>query len=255
MRPDIFLSSIQMSHPHHAPPEPPFDIPLSSEPAAQEQSPQPKDIQAELADLDPPRKHYKWYNSTSTAAHDWSHAPQGVHEFLRGYFHLKSADWEGNDPHPLREWSAKELAQMPEYYVLPLHSTMPEAVAANMKGEELSKTSRWLPDSDLAVYVQEWTRTGFQGGLNWYRAQTSSSPVQKRDMYLFAGRKIEVPVCFISGEKDWGNYQQPGALDDYLKSCTAFKGATFVPGAGHWVQQEQPAKVIKAVVDFLGKPA
>lgn len=128
---------------------------------------------------------------------------------------------------------------------------MPEAVAGEMDGEDASLTTKWLPDSDLDVYVSEWERTGFQGGLNWYRAQTSSSPVQKRDMLLFAGRKIEVPCCFISGQKDWGNYQQPGALDGYKNSATDFRGATFVPGAGHWVQQEQPEKVLSAVVEFL----
>lgn len=253
MRPDIFSSCIQMSHPHHAPPTPAFAIDQSPSPPEKGQpyQGQSQDIQEELRQLDPPRKHYKWYNSTAPAAGHWDNPPQGLHEFLRGYFHLKSADWPKNDPHPLKAWSAKELGQMPEYYVLPLDSTMPEAVASNMKGENASATTRWLPDADLAVYVSEWTQTGFQGGLNWYRAQTSSSPIQKRDLLLFAGRKIEVPCCFISGEQDWGNYQQPGALDGYKKSCLDFRGATFVPGAGHWVQQEQPDKVMEAVMTFL----
>ncbi|KAJ9625026.1 hypothetical protein H2203_004977 [Taxawa tesnikishii (nom. ined.)] len=240
MRPDMFTSCIQMSHPHHAPPLP----------SAPSDPPKP-DIQAELAKLEPPRKHYKWYNSTSDAAKDWDDPRQGLQAFLRGYFHLKSADWAQNDPRPLREWSAKELGQMPEYYILPLHSSMPDAVAANMEGEDASVTTRWLPDSALSVYASEWERNGFQGGLNWYRAQTSSSPVQKRDMLLFSGRKIEVPCCFISGRKDWGNYQQPGALDGYKESCTDFRGATFVDGAGHWVQQEQTEKVLDAIKAFL----
>jgi len=241
-----------MSHPHHAPPTPPFAVEQTSSPRSDDaQSDQKPDIQEALASLDPPRKHYKWYNSTSVAAHDWSHAPQGTKSFLRGYFHVKSADWARNEPHPLRAWSAEELSQMPEYYVLPLNASMPEAVASNMEGEDAAATTSWLPDSDLNVYVQEWERTGFQGGLNWYRAQTSSSPVQKRDMLLFAGRKIQVPCCFISGEKDWGNYQQPGAVDGYKESCTEFRGATFIPKAGHWVQQEQPDRVMDAITQFL----
>ncbi|KAK8219723.1 hypothetical protein M8818_000697 [Zalaria obscura] len=237
MRPDMFRASIQMSHPHHAPPTP-------TEP------PKP-DIQAELAKLSPPRKHYKWYNSTPTAADDWTHPPQGLHAFLRGYFHLKSADWAANTPHPLKEWSAQELSQMPDYYIMPLSSTMPSAVSDSMATEDATATTRWLPDSALAVYVSEWRRTGFQGALNWYRAQTSSSPIQKRDMLLFAGRKIEVPTAFVSGERDWGNFQQPGALEAYEDSCAEFRGATMVQGAGHWVQQEQPEKVVEAVGRFL----
>jgi len=88
MRPEIFKSCIQMSHPHHAPPSPPF---------GDEKPKQKLDIQAELAKLDPPRKHYKWYNSTPEAASHWDNPEQGLEAYLRGYFHLKSADWEGGE--------------------------------------------------------------------------------------------------------------------------------------------------------------
>lgn len=246
MRPDIFQSSIQMSHPHHTPASPPFG----------DQPGKPKlDIQAELAKLDPPRKHYKWYNSTPQAAPDWDHPPQGLEAYLRGYFHLKSADWERNSPHPLREWSAQELAVMPEYYIMQKDHSMPQSVAENMKGEDAAKTETWLPPSDLRVYCQEWARTGFQGALNWYRAQTASTPQSSKDMFLFAGKRIEGPVCFVSGTQDWGNYQQPNAFESYedeevvRKGC--FRGARLIDRAGHWVQQEQPERVIEEVLAFL----
>ncbi|KAH0161159.1 alpha/beta-hydrolase, partial [Aureobasidium melanogenum] len=253
MRPDMFKSCIQTSHPHHAPPTPPFEVEASAEPISNPGSGSSSklDIQAELAKLEPPRKHYKWYNSTSSASKDWETAPQGLHEFLRGYFHVKSADWPHNDPKPLKEWSAAELEQMPHYYIMPKDCSMPETISDMMKSEDSSATKGWLPDSELAVYVKEWQRVGFQGGLNWYRAQISSSQIQKADMLLFAGKKIEVPCAFISGDKDWGNYQQPGALDGYKNSCSDFRGVTFIPHAGHWVQQEQAEKVIEAVCKFL----
>jgi hypothetical protein len=41
------------------------------------------------------------------------HAPQGIHDFLRAYYHVKSADWPGNQPHPLNAWIASELAKLP----------------------------------------------------------------------------------------------------------------------------------------------
>ncbi|KAG9671451.1 alpha/beta-hydrolase, partial [Aureobasidium melanogenum] len=253
MRPDMFKSCIQTSHPHHAPPTPPFEVEASAEPISNPGSGSSSklDIQAELAKLEPPRKHYKWYNSTSSASKDWETAPQGLHEFLRGYFHVKSADWPHNDPKPLKAWSAADLEQMPHYYIMPKDCSMPETISDMMKSEDSSATKGWLPDSELAVYVKEWQRVGFQGGLNWYRAQTSSSQIQKADMLLFAGKKIEVPCAFISGDKDWGNYQQPGALDGYKNSCSDFRGVTFIPYAGHWVQQEQAEKVIEAVCKFL----
>lgn len=246
MRPDIFKSTIQMSHPYHAPPTPPN----------QKNPSNPKlDIQAELAKLDPPRKHYKWYNSTSTAASHWDNPQQGLETYLRGYFHLKSATWRHNDPHPLSEWSAAALEEMPEYYIMRQSDSFPETVARNMEGENPHATETWLSPESIGVYVSEWQRTGFQGALNWYRAQTASTKQSAKDLFLFSGRKIEVPVAFISGKQDWGNYQQPGALESYedegsvKKGC--YRGAKLIDRAGHWVQQEQPEEVIEAIGKFL----
>src|SRR5690606_30227325 len=115
--------------------------------------------------LVPPRKHYQWYYSTREANTDMWHAPQGVHDFLRAYYHHKSADWPGNRPFPLAAWTAAEAAQMPTYYIMPLDSTMPETVAAEMPSAEEIASCDWLPDEDLAVYAAEYGRNGFQGGL------------------------------------------------------------------------------------------
>lgn len=112
-----------------------------------------------------------------------------------------------------------------------------------------------LSPEALKVYVGEWSRTGFQSALNWYRAQTESSAQAAKDMFLFAGTKIEVPCAFISGKQDWGNHQQPGAFEAYEdENCVrpgCFRGANLIDGAGHWVQQEQPEAVIGEVVKFL----
>ncbi len=66
----------------------------------------------ELAKLDPPRKHYTHYYQTREANENMWHAPQGVHAFMRGYYHFKSADWSGNKPYRL-EASAAAMAAMP----------------------------------------------------------------------------------------------------------------------------------------------
>ncbi|KAF2970632.1 hypothetical protein GQX73_g2923 [Xylaria multiplex] len=246
MRPDIFKSTVQLSHPHHSAPVPR----LGDQPARKK-----LDIQVELAKLKPPRKHYKWYNSTPEAASDWDNPPQGLNEFLRGYFHLKSAEWDKNNPHPLEQWSAEAIAVMPEYYIMQKDQSMPDAVTHNMAGQDYAKTERWLSQDELKVYCDEWRRTGFQGALNWYRAQTATTPQSTRDMLLYAGKKIEVPCTFISGKQDWGNFQQPGAIEGYRDPKTVkagcFKGTTLVDGAGHWVQQEQPEVVIDALLSFF----
>ncbi|KAH7018489.1 Alpha/Beta hydrolase protein [Microdochium trichocladiopsis] len=247
IRPDVFRSTVQLSHPHHPPPRPQ----IAGEPAKEK-----VDIQAELAKLDPPQKHYKYYNSTAEAASHWDNPSQGLERFLRGYFHLKSADWPVNAPQPLERWAAEDLAPMPEYYIMQKQHSMPEAILHNMEGEDYAKTERWLSPGDLQVYCREWRRTGFQGALNWYRSQTGSAMELAKDMLLFAGRRIEVPCIFISGKQDWGNYQQPGALESYEDPQTVkpgcFRGVRLIDHAGHWVQQEQPEAVVKELLSFFG---
>jgi pimeloyl-ACP methyl ester carboxylesterase len=71
------------------------------------------------------------------------------------------------------------------------------------------------------------------------------------DIELFAGLTITIPCLFIGGKKDWGTYQEPGAIETMAEICTQFKGAELLEGAGHWVQQEQPERVVELVLGFL----
>jgi pimeloyl-ACP methyl ester carboxylesterase len=238
IRPDVFASVVMMSAPFAGTPPP--------GPA----TPPDFDIHADLARLTPPRKLYQWYYSTHPADKDMHHASQGLAAFLRAYYHVKSADWSGNAPHPLNAWSADQLAVLPDYYVMPLHATMPEAVAPHMPSKAEVEACDWLPDEALAVYVREFARTGFQGGLNWYRCATNG--VVARDLRLFAGRKIDAPALFIAGEQDWGVFQSPGAFATMgTRACSRFHGAHLIPDAGHWVQQEQPEAVADLLLAFL----
>jgi pimeloyl-ACP methyl ester carboxylesterase len=142
------------------------------------------------------------------------------------------------------------LALLPDYYVMPLSATMPQAVAPDMPSAEAIAGCRWLPDAELAIYVREFSRTGFQGGLQWYRCATTG--LADRDIRLFATRKIEVPALFIAGAKDWGVFKAPGAFAAMkTRACSRFAGAHRIPGAGHWVQQEQPEAVIDELLAFL----
>lgn len=253
MRPDIFKAVVTMSHPIKSLPTIPFNTAHDPDESGKGESGgmAGTDIDSDLAKLENPRKHYKWYNSTSPAADEWLHPSQGLKTFLRGYIHVKSADYEGNDPKPLKEWSPMELSKLPYYYIMPKSSNMPDTITSMMKNEDASKTTRWLSNPDLDIYVQEWSRTGFQGGLNWYRAQTD--PEKAKDVLLFAGRRIDVPSIFISGKQDWGNYQQPGALEGIDKACSDSRDTKFIEGAGHWPQQEQPARVSEELLGFLSR--
>ncbi|MCK1757718.1 alpha/beta fold hydrolase [Bradyrhizobium sp. 137] len=247
IRPDVFRSVTMMSAPFGGPPPLPFNtVDTPAKPAAEDA------VHRELAALPRPRKHYQWYYSTRAANADMHCAPQGVHDFLRAYYHHKSADWSDNKPYPLASWSANELAKLPTYYVMDLNETMAETVAKEMPSPSAIAANQWLPDRELAYYSAEYGRTGFQGGLQWYRCGTSGA--FNRELQLFSGRGIDVPSCFISGKQDWGTYQRPGAFEAMqARACTKMLGCHLVDGAGHWVQQEQPAEVSRLLLDFLAK--
>ena len=208
----------------------------------------------ELAALPRPRKHYQWYYSTREANADMHRAPQGVHDFLRAYYHHKSADWKDNRPYPLASWSASELAKLPTYYVMDLARNMAETVAEEMPDPAAIAANTWLPDRELSFYSAEYARTGFQGGLQWYRCGTSGAFGAELETY--SGRSIDVPSCFISGKQDWGTYQRPGVFEAMQASaCTRMLGCHLVDGAGHWVQQEQPEQVSRLLLQFLKQAA
>ncbi|PJK27778.1 alpha/beta fold hydrolase [Minwuia thermotolerans] len=237
IRPDIFRRAALMSAPFGGPP------PLEARRGS-------GDIHADLAALPRPRKHYQWYYVTPEADRDMLDAPQGLHDFLRAYYHAKSGDWPGNRPRELAAWSADELAKLPAYYVMDRDAGMAETVAPDMPTPEEIAACGWLTDAELAVYVEAFRRTGFQCALNWYRNMTD--PAYLADMRVFAGRRLDVPACFIAGARDWGIHQRPGALQAMAeRACADWRGTTLIDGAGHWVQQERPEAVVGALLDFL----
>jgi len=239
LRPDVFKSVVLMSAPFSGAP--------ALTPSA---TPGVDPVHAALAALERPRKHYQWYYSTREANENMWHCPQGVHAFLRAYYHHKSADWALNRPFRLASWSAKELAKMPTYYIMDAAAGMAETVAAEMPTTEEIANCRWLTEPELKVYGDEYARTGFQGGLQWYRCRTEG--VGMEELQVFSGRSIDVPSLFISGRSDWGNYQTVGALERMQGTgCSDLRGVHQIEGAGHWVQQEKPAEVSSLLLGFL----
>ena len=250
LRPDVFRAVVLMSAPFAGPPALPFDTAGGALQGDARAGPSRRSIHDDLAALEPPRKHYHWYYSTREADGNMRNCPQGIHAFLRAYYHHKSADWKGNRPFPLKSWSAGELAGLPTYYIMERDKGMAETVAAEMPSAAEIAACTWLTEEELAVYGAEFARTGFQGGLNWYRCRTSGK--FDAELEVFSGRTIDVPSLFISGQSDWGVYQVPGALETMqARACTRMLGCHLVEGAGHWVQQEQPEAVARLLVEFL----
>ena len=247
-RPDVFRSVVMMSAPFGGPPSLPFNT--ANDPAGARSSAPASDLDRELAALPRPRKYYQSYYRTRAADANMSHCPQGLHAFFRAYYYYKSADWKGNQPHPLKARSAAEMAQMPTYYVMDLDKGMCETVAAVMPSAAEIAACKWLTEDEVAVYASEYGRTGFQGALDGYRR--GADPKLNAELLTFSGRTIDVPSCFIAGKSDWGVYQTAGALDRMQHTaCTKMTGVHLVEGAGHWVQQEQPEQVSKLLLEFL----
>ena len=228
-RPDLFRSVTMMSAPF----------------GGTAMGARPEGVHRELAAMG--RKHYQWYYSTREADGDMRNCAQGLRAFLRAYYHYKSADWKGNKPYPLKGWTAAELARLPTYYVMDADKDMAQTVAPHMP----ARAPAWLTDEELGVYAEAFERTCFQGGLQWYRCGTSARHAAELGAAV-EGKTVDVPSLYVAGAADWGIYQKPGDFERMQGgACTDLRGCHLVPGAGHWVQQEQPRRTAEVLISFL----
>lgn len=249
VRPDVFPAVVLMSAPFPGPPSFPFDTARDGAPSGQPSNPA-QDLAAALDALDPPRVLYQHYLSTREANDDLTQPPQGLHQFLRTFFHVKSGDWPGNRPHPINPPNAEAFASLPTYYIMERGKPMPENVAPFSPSPAEAQACSWLSDEELSVYVQEYGRNGFQGGLQTYRVY--ADPALNAELRLFSGRTIDVPSLFIGGARDWAPYVSPGAIDLMAKKAmTRLHRVEMIDGAGHWIQQERPRELSEALLGFL----
>ena len=106
----------------------------------------------------------------------------------------------------------------------------------------------WLTAADLDVFAAEYTRTGFRGGLNWYRNIDRNWELTAP----WTAAKILQPALFIAGARDaviTGSIGQR-ALDEMDAVVPDLRGKILIDGAGHWIQQERPAAVNAALIEF-----
>lgn len=105
----------------------------------------------------------------------------------------------------------------------------------------------WLTEADIDFYAAEFQRTGFRGGLNWYRNMDRTWEL----MAAYSGAKITVPALFMAGDRDAVITFAGAALQAMPKTVINLRQSIMLPGAGHWTQQERPAEVNEAMVAFL----
>jgi pimeloyl-ACP methyl ester carboxylesterase len=103
----------------------------------------------------------------------------------------------------------------------------------------------WLTQDQLDRYVAEFTRTGFTGGINWYRNFDRNWQLTEH----LAAAEVAAPSLFIGGAQDPVLVMTPPGVGD--ASLADHRGNVIVDGAGHWVQQEKPDEVNAALLGFL----
>ena len=107
----------------------------------------------------------------------------------------------------------------------------------------------WLSETDLSFYAAEFARTGFRGGLNWYRNIDRNWEL----LAPFAGAKVTVPALYMAGDRDLVVAFR--GMDQLIPNLTKFvpqlRETIMLPGCGHWTQQERAREVNAAVIGFL----
>ncbi len=107
----------------------------------------------------------------------------------------------------------------------------------------------WLSEGDIDFYVGEFERSGFRGGLNWYRNIDRNWEL----LAPFAGAKVKVPALYMAGDRDlvvaFRGMDQ--VIANLANDVPQLRGKVMLPGCGHWIQQERASEVNAAIIDFL----
>jgi pimeloyl-ACP methyl ester carboxylesterase len=105
----------------------------------------------------------------------------------------------------------------------------------------------WVTESDIDVYVAEFTRSGFHGALAWWRNIDRSWGL----LAAFAGAAVTVPALYMAGDRDFvaAVFSEDIAKQSVL--VPKLRPAIMLPGCGHWTQQERAPEVSAAMIDFL----
>jgi len=107
----------------------------------------------------------------------------------------------------------------------------------------------WLTEADVDYYTSEFTRTGFRGGLNWYRNIDRNWEL----LAPFDGVPVSVPALYIAGDRDpvVKFPEMDRHIADLPKFVPQLRGPIMLPGCGHITQEERPAEVNAAIIGFL----
>jgi pimeloyl-ACP methyl ester carboxylesterase len=109
------------------------------------------------------------------------------------------------------------------------------------------KLPPWLTEADLDFFAGEFERSGFRGGVNWYRNFDRNWELTP----FLDGAKLRQPALFVAGSEDCVGKMQPGRFEMAGAFTPNLKKQVILPGVGHWTQQERPAEVNQLLIEFL----
>ncbi len=187
---------------------------------------------------------------------DWPAPPLSIFKMLHGdnffyinYFQEVGVAEAELDPHPdavMRGilWSASGEG-FPEE-VSPPRPAAGTGFLDVMAPPPPRGTLSWCTEDDVAIYIDSFTASGFFGPVSWYRnldrnaARVAPFPVANMTM----------PTWFIGSTKDLV-IARDATFEDRNKLVPGYRGMTSIVGAGHWTQQERPAEVNTALLNYV----
>jgi pimeloyl-ACP methyl ester carboxylesterase len=172
--------------------------------------------------------------------------------FADTFFYIVYFQEPGVADADLAQDPAETMTRMLAGLTIPADGSVDMAGLANPDGRgfvdrlpKVSELPAWLSQEELDHYIAEFTRTGFTGGINWYRNFDRNWETTER----IADAHVTIPSAFVTGSADPVNLMSPAAVME--GHALDHRGNTFVEGAGHWVQQEAPDEVNAVLLSFL----
>ncbi len=141
------------------------------------------------------------------------------------------------------------LLRTPTKEVNPLVTMVPRQGGWLSRMPEPAALPEWLGEADVEFYAQEFERTGFAGGLNWYRNIDRNWEL----LAPYARAQVQVPALYMAGDRDLV-LSFPGAKEmvaNLSQFVPQLRKTQILPGCGHWTQQERPQEVNEAIIAFL----
>jgi len=214
MRPDLFRAVACLSVP--------FTGPIGA-------LPEGIDVNALMAQTaGPDRDYYRlFFQEPGTAEADLE---ADIHSSMRGFLYSISGD-------ALRNGDISE----------PFDGHFPAGETLTNQFVSPTELPSWLTEEDLNFYVEEITRTGFRGGLNWYRNINRLPAITAP----FLGSTINQPSFYMGGSTDLIAGNTPEAISGMQQALGDLRHCEIIEGAGHWLQQECSSEVNSAMISFL----